>query len=80
MIIRHHVDYLPDRVSTTSSIVLNRAAGPLTAASNNGDWYYDNTTNEFTYIGKHALFLVLLHGSVRLISCSEKSIVELRPS
>lgn len=54
LIIRHQVSYLPDRVNTLSSTTLvNPSSAPLTAASNNGDWYYDNTTNEFTYIGKY---------------------------
>ena len=58
LIIRHQMSYLPDLVNTISSTTLvNPSSVPLTAASNNGDWYYDNTTGEFSYIGKR-LFCV----------------------
>ncbi|CAF0745209.1 unnamed protein product [Adineta steineri] len=54
LIIRHGVQFLPDQVNTVSSLSLvSESASPLTAASNNGDWYYDNTTQEFSYIVKN---------------------------
>ena len=52
LIINHDVSYIPDRVYITSSTVLAAmSAVPLTAASNNGEWYYDNNTFIFSYIG-----------------------------
>ncbi|CAF0819146.1 unnamed protein product [Rotaria sp. Silwood1] len=54
LIIRHSVAYVPDRVNTISATTLTSpSATPLTSASNNGDWYYDNSTNIFSYIVKN---------------------------
>jgi hypothetical protein len=44
---------MPDQVSTTfGSTLVTQSTVPLTSASNNGDWYYDNSTNTFSYIRK----------------------------
>ncbi|CAF3397266.1 unnamed protein product, partial [Rotaria socialis] len=54
LIIRHNIDYIPDRVYTTSSSILAASSNtPLTATNNNGDWYFDNATKEFSYIVKN---------------------------
>ncbi|CAF2963963.1 unnamed protein product [Rotaria sp. Silwood2] len=54
LIIRHNVDYMPDRVNTISASTLTSpSVTPLTSASNNGDWYYDNSTSTFSYIIKN---------------------------
>lgn len=53
LIIQHHVTYLPDRVYTVYGLgLIARSVFPLSAASANGDWYYDNATKIFSYIGK----------------------------
>jgi hypothetical protein len=45
---------MPDRVFTTSnSLAVTGSLTPLSAASNNGDWYYDNVTSIFSYIGTY---------------------------
>lgn len=54
VIIRHNLDFMPDRVYITSTRVLAYlSSGPLTALNNNGDWYFDNTTLTFSYIGNN---------------------------
>ncbi|CAF3637436.1 unnamed protein product [Rotaria sp. Silwood1] len=54
LIIRHNVGYMPDRVYITSaSILATESTTALTASSNNGEWYYDNTTSTFSYIVKN---------------------------
>jgi len=54
LIISHQVSYIPDRVYTTNDLVLASASlTPITAASNNGEWFYDNSTSMFTYIVKN---------------------------
>jgi len=52
---------MPDRVYTISSTQLtDQSPSPLTAASNNGAWYYNNATFEFTYIGiDYILFIII---------------------
>jgi hypothetical protein len=58
LIILHNVEYMPDQVYTLStSTLVNQAPGPLTSSNNNGDWYYDNSTNTFSYIGKILFYL-----------------------
>ncbi len=53
LIILHKIDYQPDLVYTISSLsTTSQSYSPLSAStSNNGDWYYDNTTSTFSYIG-----------------------------
>lgn len=51
---------MPDRVYTTSSSQLvDQSSTPLSEASNNGAWYYDNSTNEFSYIGMNSILLMI---------------------
>jgi len=58
LIILHNVEYMPDRVYTLStSTLVNPSPTPLTSSNNNGDWYYDNSTNTFSYIGKILFYL-----------------------
>lgn len=43
---------MPDQVYTISSTVMTaQSSTQVSASSNNGDWYYDNSTNIFSYIG-----------------------------
>jgi hypothetical protein len=53
LIIRHPIEYMPDQVYTISSLSMTtQSSTPLSASNNsNGDWYYDNTTSYFSYIG-----------------------------
>ena len=61
LIIRHNVAYMPDLVYTISgSTLVTQSSTALTSASNNGDWYYDNSTNLFTYIGNKIFWISLL--------------------
>ncbi|CAF3592631.1 unnamed protein product [Rotaria sordida] len=54
LIVLHNVDYMPDRVNTISATTFTAiSSAPLTTASNNGDWYYDNSTHIFSYIVKN---------------------------
>jgi len=48
------MDYIPDQVYTiSSSTMATQSTTPLSGStSNNGDWYYDNSTSLFSYIGK----------------------------
>jgi hypothetical protein len=58
LIILHNVEYMPDQVYTLSTTTLvNQASAPLTSSNNNGDWYYDNNTNTFSYIRKILFYL-----------------------
>ncbi len=54
LIISQKMDYIPDQVYTiSSSTMATQSTTPLSGStSNNGDWYYDNTTSLFSYIGK----------------------------
>lgn len=57
IIINHGIDYQPDQVYTTSGTIrASFSASPLTSSSNNGDWYYDNSTHIFSYIGNTFLY------------------------
>jgi hypothetical protein len=53
MILRHPIQYIPDQVYTiSSSSMVTQSSVPLSGSnSSNGDWYYDNTTSYFSYIG-----------------------------
>jgi hypothetical protein len=54
IIVSHSLEYQPDQVNTISSTTFTTISNaPLTAANTNGDWYYDNNTNLFSYIGKN---------------------------
>jgi len=55
VIVRHKIEYMPDRVYTISRSTLARQSPtPLSGvSSNNGDWYYDNITTYFSYIVKN---------------------------
>ncbi|CAF0853204.1 unnamed protein product [Didymodactylos carnosus] len=54
VILRSKVDYMPDQVYiTSSSVMAAQSQTPLSpTTSNNGDWYYDNSTNYFSFIVK----------------------------
>jgi hypothetical protein len=50
---------MPDQVYILSTTTLvTQATAALTPSNNNGDWYYDNSTNTFSYIGKNFLLLI----------------------
>jgi len=53
LILRHPIEIVPDQVYTvSSSLMATQSQTPLSASNNsNGDWYYDNTTSLFSYIG-----------------------------
>jgi hypothetical protein len=66
---------MPDQVYTLSTSTLVAASStPLSGSTNNnGDWYYDNSTKNFSYIGNHffvRLFIVIKS----LVFFSQKSI------
>ncbi len=81
LIIHHNVAYMPDRVNTISSTMYRaQSSAPLTSASNNGDWYYDNSTSIFSYIGKNWFGSYSLQFSYFSASSSQESIVQYQPS
>lgn len=51
MIINHNFTQSPDRFDIIDS--RNGSTSPLTFSGNrNGDWYFDNSTNDLYYISK----------------------------
>ena len=61
MIVNHNLTQSPDRFFIVDA--RNGSAGPLTYSDNeNGDWHFDNTSNNLSYLGQtHTPYTGTLH-------------------